>query len=121
MPPDANLPDGGELALYQKATGNIAGTETDTFTFTVDCRPGYGVAIVIRLPSSSQNLDIAYTVEVAGRRFEDDEWGPGEAEFATWITRSLSFPLDFVVEVYSSNGETGEYEIEIRPEPIPQS
>ena len=115
-PAAIDLPDGGQLPLYQEANGTISGSETDTFTIHLDCMPGYGYQVLVT--TSSQDLDIALSYDLAGHHSDDNQNGPGSGEGSTLVANSkLVLPTDLVVGVSAVGGTTGDYKIVVNPGP----
>jgi hypothetical protein len=120
MTPDpVDLADGGDLLLWQKATGSIAGTETDAFHMVLDCRPGQGFNVTVQLVGQS-DADLELTYDIAGYQFTVDAFGPGVGEGSILQLGSVPVPADLDISIRSTNAQTGTYEIDVVPEPLPQ-
>jgi hypothetical protein len=111
-PPDIDLPDGGELQLWQAGNGTISGTETDVFTVFLDCDAGYGFAVGASPPHTS-NADIVLTYQIGTWSYTDDEYGPGESEWGT-ITHFVwgdMLPIEMKLSVRSKGGVPTDFTI----------
>ena len=118
-PDPVELLDGGDLLLWQKATGSITGTETDTLHMVLDCRPGQGFNVTVGLTAPG-DADLELTYHIAGQQLPVDYFGPGEGEGSILQLGSVPVPADLDIDVLVSNAQTCTYEIDVVPEPLPE-
>lgn len=116
-PPTIDLPDGGELLLWQRATAEITGTDTDVFTVNLDCDPGYGFNLTVTAVGGG-NMDVEIVDEIWDRPYTTNQFGPGTGEGLILMAHGLELPAVWTISVRSANGEPGQYEIGVRPEQL---
>ncbi len=119
LPQDIALPDGGDLLLWQTATGDITSAESDVFHMQIDCRPQNGFNVTVKLTDQGQ-ADIELTYDVAGSHLTVDTFGPGIGEGSILKLGSVPVPADLDIGVRSKNQQPGAFTINVVPDPLPE-
>lgn len=118
LPADVALPDGGELLMWQTASGSLAGAETDVFNMLLDCQPDTGFNVTVELTDHGQ-ADIELSYDIAGTHLTVDTFGPGIGEGSILKLGSVVVPTDLDIGVSSKNQQPAAYTINVVPDPLP--
>ena len=118
LPAQVDLPDGGALLLWQLATSQLSGSETDSFSLSLDCRPRGGFNVTVELIGASQ-ADLKLTYHIGGQELIVDIFGSGIGEGSIMHPGSVALPADFIIDVSSKNQEPGDFQISVVPEAPP--
>jgi hypothetical protein len=119
LPQDIALPDGGDLLLWQTASGDIAGTEKDVFHMQLDCRPQNGFNVTVEVTDQGQ-ADIELSYDIAETQLTVDTFGPGIGEGSILKLGSVPVPADLDIGVSSKNQQPCTYTINVIPDPLPE-
>jgi len=118
LPQDVALPDGGELLLWQTATGDITGAESDVFHMQIDCRPQNGFNVTVELDQGQADIELSY--DIAETHLTVDTFGPGIGEGSILRLGSVPVPADLDIGVRSKNQQPGAFTINVVPDPLPE-
>jgi hypothetical protein len=119
VPAQVDLPDGGDLLLYQTATSQLAGSEIKSFTLSLDCRPMNGFNITVDLIGASQ-ADLELIYHIGDYDLNVDYFGSGIGEGSIMFLGSVALPAELIVDVRSKNQEPANFQIKVVPQPPTQ-